>query len=246
MSFSNISSLQQIRARVNNTLSHGIQIDMSTEESKKLLIRHVHTKTNLVIMFIDINGSTEMSLSLSDDKFSKVIQTFAQEISIAVIGFGGYVFKYEGDAVISIFPAEYNQAKACKNALDCSKAVLEIIRGVINPAFKISELPEITVRTGLAYGDVLVLLYGKNPDTAHIDIIGPCISMAAKIASTAKANQIMIGERIYNTLLSSGIEDPMYYKSILREVSLDREKWKYPSRINTGSVYRVYEYLEAY
>jgi class 3 adenylate cyclase len=98
----------------------------------------------------------------------------------------------------------------------------------------------------LAYGDVLVLLYGKNPDTAHIDIIGPCISMAAKIASTAKANQIMIGELIYNTLLSSGIEDPMYYKSILREVSLDREKWKYPSRINTGSVYRVYEYLEAY
>ena len=224
MSFSNISSLQQIRARVNNTLSHGIQIDMSTEESKKLLIRHVNTKTNLVIMFIDI----------------------AQEISIAVIGFGGYVFKYEGDAVISIFPAEYDQAKACKNALDCSKAVLEIIRGVINPAFKISELPEITVRTGLAYGDVLVLLYGKNPHTAHIDIIGPCISMAAKIASTAKANQIMIGERIYNTLLSSGIEDPMYYKSILREVSLDREKWKYPSRINTGSVYRVYEYLEAY
>ena len=67
MSFSNISSLQQIRARVNNTLSHGIQIDMSTEESKKLLIRHVNTKTNLVIMFIDINGSTEMSLSLSDD-----------------------------------------------------------------------------------------------------------------------------------------------------------------------------------
>jgi adenylate cyclase len=82
MSFSNISSLQQIRARVNNTLSHGIQIDMSTEESKKLLIRHVNTKTNLVIMFIDINGSTEMSLSLSDDKFSKVIQTFAQEISM--------------------------------------------------------------------------------------------------------------------------------------------------------------------
>jgi adenylate cyclase len=55
---------------------------MSTEESIKLLIIHVNTKTNLVIMFIDINGSTEMSLSLSDDKFSKVIQTFAQEISM--------------------------------------------------------------------------------------------------------------------------------------------------------------------
>jgi hypothetical protein len=56
----------------------------------------------------------------------------------------------------------------------------------------------------------------------------------------------MIGELIYNILLPSCSEDPMYYKSIFSEVSLDREKWKYPSRINTGSVYRVYEDLETY
>jgi class 3 adenylate cyclase len=165
-----------------------------------------------------------------------------------VTGYGGYVFKYEGDAVISLFPAEYNQAKACRNALDCSKAVLEIIRGVVNPAFKINGLPEITIRTGLAYGEALVLLYGKNLETAHIDIIGSSMSMAAKIASTAKANQILVGELIYNNLLSSTAadEDPMYYKSILKEVSLDRDKWKYPSRSNTGNIYRVYEYLETY
>lgn len=198
-------------------------------------------------MFIDIDGSTEMSLSLPDDKFAALIQTFAQETSIAVRGYGGYVFKYEGDAVISLFPAEYDKPMACKNALDCSKAVLEIVRGAINPVLKINGLPEITIRTGLAYGDALVVLYGKNPETAHIDIIGPSISMAAKIASAAKANQILVGELVYNLLLSTATgEDPMYYKSILREVSLDREKWKYPSRSNTGSIYRVYEYLETY
>jgi class 3 adenylate cyclase len=136
---------------------------------------------------------------------------------------------------------------ACKNALDCSKAVLEIVRGAINPVLKINGLPEITIRTGLAYGDALVVLYGKNLETAHIDIIGPSISMAAKIASAAKANQILVGELIYNLLLSTAAgQDLMYYKSILREVSLDRDKWKYPSRSNTGSIYRVYEYLETY
>jgi|SRR5215218_8015464 class 3 adenylate cyclase len=108
---------------------------MSTEESKKMLRRHVYSKTNLVIMFVDINDSTNMSLSLSQNKFALIMQTFAQEMSIAVSGDGGYVFKYEGDAVISLFPAEYDQVKACKNALSCSKAMLEIIREVINPAF---------------------------------------------------------------------------------------------------------------
>lgn len=198
-------------------------------------------------MFTDISNSTEMSFSLPDEKFAVLIQTIAQETSIAVRGYGGYVFKYEGDAVISLFPAEYNPVSTCKNALDCSRAVLEIVRSIINSAFKINGLPKITVRTGLAYGDALVVLYGKSLETAHIDIIGSSISMAAKIGSIAKANQILIGEQFYNILLSpSAGEDYMYYKSILSEVGLDREKWKYLSRSNTGSIYRVYEYLETY
>src|SRR5919108_5810156 len=99
MSSTNLSLWGQIHARITKTLMDGIQLDMSTEESKKLLRRHVNTKTNLVIMVIDINNSTQMSLSLSEDKFALIVQTFAQEVSIAVSGYGGYVFKYEGDGV---------------------------------------------------------------------------------------------------------------------------------------------------
>src|ERR671932_786282 len=128
MIFANLPVMKQIHARVNKTLNNGIQLNMSTEESKKLLRRHVNSKTNLVIAFIDINNSTQMSLSLPENKFALMIQTFAQEISIAALGYGGYIFKYEGDAVIVFFPAEYDPAKACKNALNCSRAILEIIR----------------------------------------------------------------------------------------------------------------------
>ena len=72
-----------------NTLTDGIQIDMSTDESKKFLKRHTNRKTNVVIMFIDINNSTQMSLPLPGDRFALMIQTFAQETSIAVTGYGG-------------------------------------------------------------------------------------------------------------------------------------------------------------
>jgi adenylate cyclase len=86
VSFTNLPLLEQTRARVNKTLMDGIQLNMSTEESKKLLRRHVNTKTNLVTMFVDINNSTEMSLSLPEHKFALIVQSFAQEISIAVLG----------------------------------------------------------------------------------------------------------------------------------------------------------------
>jgi class 3 adenylate cyclase len=236
MSFTKQPSLEQIRARITKTLKAGIQLDMSTEECKKLLKRHVNSKTNLVIMFVDINNSTQMSLSLSEKKFALVVQTFAQEVSIAVLGYGGYVFKYEGDAVIALFPAEHDRMKACKNALTCSRAILEVIQQVINPVFKANELPEITVRIGLAYGHALVVLYGKSLK-AHIDIVGSSISLASKIASIAQPNQVLVGEFVYNILKSSSAS------SSFRELSLDPTKWKYLSRSDPESMYHVYESL---
>jgi len=236
-------SFEQTRARIDKTLKKGIHINMSTQDSKKLLRTHVNSKTNLVIMFVDINNSTQMSLSLTEKKFALIVQTFAQEISIAVQGYGGYVFKYEGDAVIVLFPAEHNRLKACKNALNCSKAILEIIGKILNPAFKANELYEITVRIGLAYGHALVVLYGKNPAKAHLDILGSGISLASKIASIAKPNQVLVGEHVYNILKSSNTLKSSIALSSFREVNLDPAKWKYLSRSDPESLYHVYEFL---
>ena len=245
--FTNLPLLEQTRARVTKTLMDGIQLNMSTGESKKLLRRHINTKTNLVTMFVDINNSTEMSLSLPEDKFALIVQSFAQEISIAVLGYGGYVFKYEGDAVIVLFPAEYDEAKACKSALNCSRAILQIIKEVINPVFKANELPEITVRIGLAYGYALVVLYGKSLEKAHIDIIGSSISLAAKIASIANPNQVLVGEYIYNILiLSSARHKDSLNNSKFIELNLDPIKWKYLSHFDASkyvSCIRVFRKL---
>jgi class 3 adenylate cyclase len=194
-------------------------------------------------MFVDINNSTQMSLSLTEKKFALIVQTFAQEISIAVQGYGGYVFKYEGDAVIVLFPAEHNRLKACKNALNCSKAILEIIGKILNPAFKANELYEITVRIGLAYGHALVVLYGKNPAKAHLDILGSGISLASKIASIAKPNQVLVGEHVYNILKSSNTLKSSIALSSFREVNLDPAKWKYISSSDPESLYHVYDFL---
>src|SRR5215471_21762180 len=239
MSLTNLS-LEQIRARVAKTLAHGIELNLSTDESKKLLKRHLNRKTNLVIMTIDVNNSIEMSLTLQEDRFALLIQTFAQEVSIAVTGYGGYVFKYEGDAVIALFPGEYDELKACNNALNSATSILQIIREVINPAFNGNGLPEISVKIGLTFGYALVLLYGHSLEKAHIDIVGSSISLASKIVSIAKPNQVLVGEQIHNIVLSS----KSMSKSKFIEIILDPTKWKYLSRSDPDSMFRVYEYTE--
>lgn len=249
----NVASLEQVRARVAATLRDGIQLDMSTNECKKLLKRHVNKKTNVVIMFVDINKSTEISLSLPEDRFALLIQTFAQETSIASRGYGGYVFKYEGDAIIMLFPAEYDQIKACRNALIFTTAILEIIEEVINPEFIKNGLPQITVRIGLDFGEAFVVLYGKILEKAHIDIIGSTISVASKIASIASPNEVLVGESIYEILSSLGYDNNnnnkrdknsfSFCSNHFLKVNLDLLKWKYISHV-TGSVYSVYRYLK--
>jgi adenylate cyclase len=182
-----------------------------------------------------------MSLTLPEFKFAQILQTFAQEVSIVVSGYGGFVFKYEGDAVIVIFPADYDEIKACKNALNCSSAVLEIVNNGINPIFRKNDLPEITVRTGLAFGPALVVLYGQSLEKAHIDITGSSISLAAKIASISKPNQVLVGEHLYNIMVSSNDKGSLN-KIKFNEVRLDPIKWKYLSQSDPQSLYHVYEY----
>jgi len=176
---------------------------MSIEKSKKFLREHVNTKTNLAILIVDINNSTQKSLAVPELTFSLIVQTFAKEISIVAVDDDGYILKYEGDAVIVFFPADGDETKACKNALDCSRAILDVIKNGIDPIFTIHKLPEITASIGLAFGSALVVLYGKSIDRAHIDMTGSSISLASKIASFAQPNQVVVGEFIYNIIVSS-------------------------------------------
>ena len=90
----------------------------------------------------------------------------------------------------------------------------------------------------MTHGYALVVLYGHDLEKAHIDIIGSSISLASKIVSIAKPNQILAGESIYNILRSSE------FKSNLIEINLDPTKWKYLSRSDPESMYHVYEYTE--
>jgi class 3 adenylate cyclase len=80
----------------------------------------------------------------------------------------------------------------------------------------------------LAYGDALVILFGKSLEKAHVDIIGSSISMASKIASVAKPNQVLVGELIYEIFLSKFSNK--YFKRF-REINLDQNKWNYTSNI---------------
>lgn len=225
-----VKDLNAAQARVRQTLDKGVQIDLSTESCKRFLRRKVNQKVGVVILYVDIDGSTKMSMSLSPEKFATILHVFSQEMSLVTSEYGGYVLKYVGDAIIALFPAEYDKSQASKNALECSKGMQRIIRECVNPELRARRFPEITVKMSIDYGDVLVVLYGKSIERSHIDIVGSSISMAAKMIPLAKTWQIIIGQSMYENLENN---------ENLVDMIVDQTRWTYIDE-KTGSSYRLY------
>jgi adenylate cyclase len=233
---SSAQEAQQIKARVLHTIKHGLEFDLSTEQCRRFLKRHVNSNAIMVILLIDINGSTQMSITLPPSKFAAILQVFSQETRLAIIGHGGYVLKFVGDAVIGLFPAEFDKKMACINALNCAQGILSIINECINPVLNDNHLPVIRVRVGLDCGPSLVILYGKGIDTAPIDVVGPSISIASKIASAAQLNQVLVGQSLYDIFES---DDSFNHRFI--KFKLPNDKWNYV-KPSSGNIYELYSY----
>ncbi len=224
--------IKSIQIRVERTLEQGPPIDLSTLKCQQYLRRHINNKTKLVVLCVDLVGSTKLTLSLTPPELISIINIFSTEMSMIISGYGGYVLKYVGDAVIGIFPADFDAQKACLNSINCAKTMLKVLTQVINPVFY-NKLPLIEIKIGIDLGDSMVVLYGKNVDIAHIDIIGSGISIAAKITALAKPNQILISENIFETVLE-------VLKDIsLKKLDMGEKNWDY-NNIKTNKLLNVY------
>ena len=224
--------IKNIQIRVERTLKQGPPIDLSTIKCNQYLRRHINNKTRLVVLCVDLVGSTQLTLSLTSQELISIINIFSTEMSMLISGYGGYVLKYVGDAVIGIFPADFDSQKACINSIMCAKTMLNIINQVINPVFS-NKLPLIEIKIGIDLGESMIVLYGKNVEIAHIDIIGSSISIAAKITALAKPNQILISENIFDTI----VEIP---KDIsLKKLDTENRNWAYKN-IKTNKILNVY------
>ena len=191
--------MSDAKDRIIKTLEQDLQVEVTSEPSRRFLSRHVNKKIPLVILIADIAGSTELSLKIPTHKLANMIQLFAQEMGIIVNKYNGYVLKYVGDSIIAFFPAEFDASKACYNAITCAKDMQSTISNIINPILIARGYPELKVKIAVNYGSDLVVAYGKSKH-AHIDIIGSTISIASKISMQAEPNDIIISKEVYEQL----------------------------------------------
>jgi adenylate cyclase len=226
------SLIKETQKRVWSSLKKGYEYDYSVDESDTFLRKHVSQKVHMIVMFVDLVGSTNMTLLLPPEKLGIIISSFSQEMRSVIRHHGGYVLKYVGDAVIGYFIAEETSLVVADNAVNCAKTMIDIIERGINPILSEYDYPELRVKIGMDFGENVIVRYGSDEARSHVDILGPAVSIAAKITALSKPNQILVGQDIYEKLHPN-------LKSHFEVVDWPENHWSYQDK-KTGKLYQVY------
>jgi class 3 adenylate cyclase len=141
---------------------------------------YAESKINLVILYVDLVGSTRLSMMLPIDRLTVIIRAFTQEMFLMVSTYGGYVLKYIGDAVLAFFVVQEQDLEnyaddsnsprvdssdnnmsylQCNNAINCAGSMIKIIREGINPILDQYGYPELSIRVGIDFGQDAVVQY---------------------------------------------------------------------------------------
>ena len=227
--------VKEAQKRIWGALKQGYEYNPSTDESEKFLRDLVSSRVNMIVLYVDLVGSTDITLSLPEEKVAIIISSFAQEMAEVIRQHDGYVLKFVGDAVIGYFIAEALPLLAADNAVNCAKTMVTLVEKGLNPILNQYDYPELKIKIGMDYGKNIIVRYGSDKEKSHVDILGPAMNIASKIQHVAEPNQILIGEDVYTRI------HPSLQKSF-ETVVWTKTKWKYHDR-ETGKLYPVYAYV---
>lgn len=253
--------MKKSQTRMWKTLQGEPQFIISVAETQNVLDKLASSRTNFVILNVDLVASTKLSMTLPLDRLTTLIQSFNQEMSLIVKDFGGFVLKYVGDAVLAFFvvvPGHESKGKAaCTRAIHCAKCMLQVAHGGINPILNQYDCPQMNIRIGIDVGENAVIQSGWDihPDLINVeenginnsikergqplvkkpvyDILGYNTNLAVKMTALANPNHMVIGQLVYDTLDDN-------QKSIFQKLVISPEIWNYVNNNTEGNRYNVY------
>jgi class 3 adenylate cyclase len=180
-----------------------------------------------------MRGSTRISAHLDPEINKKIVKIFLMQMAQVIDTYNGFVYKFIGDCVVGVFPADTNFTGMSDNAIQAAMMMRNVVEDVINPVFDKKGLPRIGLHIGLDIGTALVDTFGANKTAAFDELIGFTMNVASKIVECAKDDEILLGRSLFEVLHVNWLE-------FCRETTLDQE-WTITDPVRGGK-YKVYQF----
>ena len=257
------SVIKEAQFRAWNALKAKPELNIILKETQNILEQNAESKLRLVMLHIDLVGSTKMALTLPIDRLTTIIRSFAQEMTNIISLYGGYVLKYIGDAVLAFFVIEdtarneqytdkvINEGDESENnngfsslqfsnGIGCALTMIKVIKEGINPILNQYDYPELKVRVGIDYGEVAVVQYGIDIYELEKTILKtPHLDLIGYTISVAvKMTSLAEADHI---VIGQKLYDQLdiNYKDSFRQLNTNTKIWNYSNHTD-GELYNIY------
>jgi len=155
----------------------------------------------MTILFCDLKGFTSLSEGLTPTALVSVINRYLTLGSAPVREHGGIIDKYIGDAIMAFWgppfcAAEDQGRRACFAALEQIEAVARLREELPELLGVKRNLPQMSVRIGIATGEVIVGDIGSDV-TKSYTVMGDTVNLASRLEGASKiyGTRILINEQ---------------------------------------------------
>lgn len=173
-----------------------------------------------VIWLCDLRGFTSLSEKLPRDTLIDMLNGYFGPMCDAVLGHGGEVLKFIGDAMLAIFPVGEDTAATCARALAAAQRAQSALSEE-NRQRQEAGVPRIEYGLALHVGDVM---YGNIGSDTRLDftVIGPAVNLTARIESMCRelGRQLLLSADFVS---ASGIAAHSLGRFSLKGVGADHE-----------------------
>lgn len=147
-------------------------------------------KKLVTIFFSDLAGFTTISEKLPPEEVVHLLNTYLERMTSVIMENGGFVNKFEGDAVMAFWGAPLasaNQAvQAMHAALRCQEELL-----TLNDDFEKNSMPRLGMRVGINSGEVIVGNIGSQKRFEYT-VIGDAVNLASRLEGINKQYQTLV------------------------------------------------------
>jgi adenylate cyclase len=149
------------------------------------------------LMFCDMNGFTDLSNRLPDERVLELLNIYFDQVVPAVTQCGGEILKFMGDGVLAFFRDETGAGASCAAALRAAQLVGERLNAL--------SLPDAEIRAGIGlhYGHAS---YGNFGAGQRLDftVIGRDVNLASRIQGLChQASQPLLLSKRFAELLTA-------------------------------------------
>ena len=162
---------------------------------------------DVTVLMSDIRGYSTIAEHADPSVLAGQLNEHRAEMNRAVLGAGGTVMQFVGDAVMAVFGAPMAQEDHAYRAVAAAND-MHRAQAMVNERWQAEDLPPFGLGIGLSTGTVAAALLGSE-ERLEYSLVGDAVNLAQRLQQWADAGQTVVSEATADILGDGVVLEPL-------------------------------------